>query len=469
MQNLLQAQRAYFQKSTPRNYEMRLALLNRLENMVRHNESALIEAVHRDFGRRATQETQLLELVPLLAEIRHCKRHLKRWMRPKKVSVDWFFQPARAKVTYQPLGVIGIMGAWNYPISLILTPLANALAAGNCAMIKPSELAPATSELIATLIQQTFSPDEVTVVQGGADVAAQFAALPFDHIVFTGSGRIGQKVLAASVQNLTPVTLELGGKSPAIIHASYDVNDAADKIISAKLWNAGQTCIAPDYVLLHESQCDAFVQAVERAIQTRLPSLVSNPHYTHMINADAWRRMNEIVMDAESRGARVLQFNPAHEVANEASGVFLPTLLLDVPVDARAMTEELFGPILPILTYRQMEEALSYVNERDRPLALYYFDDDTVRVDEVLRQVTAGGVSVNDCMLHYAQSRLPFGGVGASGMGAYHGHTGFLTFSKQMGVFVQNRLVAKVFGTLAKPPYSRWTDKLVRVLLSRQK
>jgi coniferyl-aldehyde dehydrogenase len=469
MNQLLKAQQVYFQKSTPRTHEMRLALLNRLESMVLKNEAAFIDAVHQDFGRRATQETQMLELVPLIKEIRHCKRHLKSWMRPKKVSVDWFFQPARAKIVFQPLGVIGIMGAWNYPVSLVLTPLANALAAGNCAMIKPSELAPATGALIAKLIRETFNPDEVTVVEGGADVAAEFSALPFDHIIFTGSGRIGQKILAAAAQNLTPVTLELGGKSPAIIHTSYDINDAADKIISSKLWNAGQTCIAPDYVLVHETQRNEFVQAVERTIQKRLPSLVSNPHYTHMINAGAWRRMNEVVLDAQARGARVLQLNPANEKADEASGVFLPTLLLDVPEDARAMTEELFGPILPIVTYKQMDEALAHVTKRDRPLALYYFDNNSKRVDEILSKTTVGGVSVNDCMLHYAQGNLPFGGVGPSGMGAYHGHTGFLTLSKQTGVFIQNRLMAKIFGKLAKPPYSNWTDKLTRVLLGSRK
>ena len=288
----------------PRSYEARMDALRRLEDMVVRHQSALVEAVNQDFGRRATQETQLLELIPLLSEIRHCQKHLKGWMRPKKVSVDWTFKPARAKVIYQPLGVIGIMGAWNYPISLVLTPLANALAAGNCAMIKPSELAPATSKLIANLIQQTFITDQVTVIEGGAEVAAEFSALPFDHLVFTGSTQIGRKVMAAAAQNLTPVTLELGGKSPAWVHESYNLDDAADKIITAKLWNAGQTCIAPDYVLIHEEQRDLFVQAVQRVLSVRFKSWVDNPHYTQMINPAAWQRMNEIVDDARHHSAR---------------------------------------------------------------------------------------------------------------------------------------------------------------------
>lgn len=448
----------------PRSYAARMDALRRLEDMVVRHQSAFVEAVNQDFGRRATQETQLLELIPLLSEIRHCQKHLKGWMRAKKVSVDWTFKPARAKIIYQPLGVIGIMGAWNYPISLVLTPLANALAAGNCVMIKPSELAPATSKLIAALIQQTFITDQVTVIEGGAEVAAEFSALPFDHLVFTGSTQIGRKVMAAAAHNLTPVTLELGGKSPAWVHESYDLDDAADKIITAKLWNAGQTCIAPDYVLVHEGQRDLFVQAVQRVLAVRFKSWVDNPHYTQMINPAAWQRMNEIVDDARHHGAQLVTFNPLNESTDDA-GVFLPTLLLDVTQDMRAMTEELFGPILPIVTYRDFSGAIQLIKQQPRPLALYYFDRDSTRVDEVINKVHAGGIAINDCMLHYAQSNLPFGGVGASGMGAYHGHTGFLTFSKQTGVFVQNRLVAKIFSVLAKPPYSKWTDRLVNFLL----
>lgn len=465
MKNLLDTQRAHFLQSSPQPYAARIDALTRLETMVKTHEADFIAALHQDFGRRATTETRMLELMMLLAEIRHCKSHLKRWMKPKKVAVDWYMRPSSAKIIYQPLGVIGIMGAWNYPVSLVLTPLANALAAGNCAIIKPSELAPATSALIARLIGATFSPAQVAVVEGGADVAAEFASLPFDHIIFTGSGRIGRKVMAAAVEHLTPVTLELGGKSPAIVHESYDVNDAADKIITTKLWNAGQTCIAPDYVLVHESRRDALVAAIETSLATRFKNVVANSDYSHMINAGSWRRMNEIVQDAAAQGARVVAFNPANELADEASGVFLPTLLLDIPDDARAMTEELFGPILPIKTYKNMDDAVAYINQNERPLALYYFDNDNARVDDLLARTTAGGVVVNDCMLHYAQHNLPFGGVGGSGMGAYHGHIGFLTFSKQTGVFIQNRIVAAVLKRVMKPPYNVWTERMIQFLM----
>jgi coniferyl-aldehyde dehydrogenase len=467
MNAIFNAQRAWFHQNMVVPYAARIDALNKLEQMVLAHEADFIAVLHQDFGRRATQETQLLELVPLLSEIRHCKRHLKRWMRPKKVSVDWYFLPARAKVIYQPLGVIGIMGAWNYPVSLVLTPLVDALAAGNCAVIKPSELAPATSALIARLIGETFDARQVAVVEGGADVAAAFAALPFDHLIFTGSGRIGKKVMAAAVENLTPVTLELGGKSPVIIHESYDLDDAADKIITTKLWNAGQTCIAPDYVLVAEAQRDALERAIERVLHARFADVVANTQYSHMINAPAWRRMNDIVADAAQLGARVQAYNPKNERADEASGVFLPTILWDVTDGMRAMREELFGPILPIMTYQTVDEAIAYVNAHDRPLALYYFDHNARRADDVLARTRAGGAVINDCVWHYAQHHLPFGGVGGSGMGAYHGHTGFLSLSTQTGVFMQSRILSMVLKRLTKPPYTVWTQRLLRVLMGK--
>lgn len=464
MKAIFDAQRAYFLKNSPRSLEERIQALTKLEKMVLSNESEIINALHQDFGRRVTSETQLLELVPLVSEIRYCKRHLKKWMKDKKVSVDWNFRPARAKIIYQPLGVIGIIGAWNYPITLVLGPLANALAAGNCAMIKPSKMAPATADLITRLIAKTFLPEEVSVVN---EDGAAFSRLPFDHLVFTGSGNVGKKVMTAAAENLTPVTLELGGKSPAIIHESYDVVDAADKIITSKLWNAGQTCIAPDYILVQESKRDALVAAIELSLQTRFKSVVASPDYTHMINSAEWSRMHDLVADAERLGAKVVSYNPKNEQADEASGVFLPTLLLDVRDDMRVMQDEIFGPILPIMTYKTLDAAVTYVNQHDRPLALYYFDDDNKRIDYMLRHTTAGGVVINDCMLHFAQHALPFGGVGGSGMGAYHGHAGFLAFSKQTGVYLQNHLVATVFKRLMKPPYGVWSARIIRFLLGK--
>ena len=464
MRDLFDAHKLHFQNTFPMPYANRMEALDKLETMLLDNEQALIAAVNADFGQRVAQETQLLELMPLLREIRHSKRHLKRWMRASKVLTDWLFWPSRARVMYQPLGVVGIMGAWNYPISLTLTPLANALAAGNAAMIKPSELAPATSALLAQLIAQTFHPAQVSVVEGDAQIAAAFSALPFDHLIFTGSGRIGKKVMAAAAQNLTPVTLELGGKSPAIIQKDFSIEQAAQRIISAKMWNAGQTCIAPDYVWLHASQKNTFIEAALATMQTRWGDVTQSADYSHMINEAAWQRMSDLVASAVAQGARAHAVPATPSTEANHRHVFAPVLLTDVTEEMRVMSDEIFGPILPIMTYEAFDEVLTYVNGHDKPLSLYYFDDNARRAEQVLSRTHAGGAVVNDCMFHYAQSNLPFGGVGGSGMGAYHGHAGFLRFSASKAVLLQSSIAAKVLNRLIKPPYTKWTNRLIRFL-----
>ena len=464
MKAIFEAQKVQFQNTFPMPYASRITVLDKLEAMLLDNEHAIIAAVNADFGQRVAQETQLLELMPLLREIRHSKRHLKRWMRATKVMTDWVFWPSRARIMYQPLGVVGIMGAWNYPISLTLTPLANALAAGNAALIKPSELAPSTSALLARLIAQTFESTQVSVIEGDAQVAAAFSALPFDHLIFTGSGRIGKKVMAAAAQNLTPVTLELGGKSPAIIDKDFSTQQAAERIISAKLWNAGQTCIAPDYVWVHASQKTAFIEAALATMQTRWGDFTQSADYSHMINEAAWQRMSDLVSSAVAQGARAHGVSATQSVKPNPQHVFSPMLLSDVTDDMAVMQDEIFGPVLPIMTYDNFDEVLTYVNGHDKPLSLYYFDDNAKQVEQVLSQTHAGGVVVNDCMFHYAQSNLPFGGVGGSGMGAYHGHAGFLRFSASKAVLLQSSLAAAVLNRLVKPPYTKWTDRLIRFL-----
>ncbi len=465
----LDVQRAAFRKAAPLDHRARIEALGALESALLRNEAALIDSLKQDFGARARQETQILEVFPTLDEIRHIRRHLKGWMRPRSVLANWQIWPSRARIVYQPLGVVGILGAWNYPVLLTLSPLANALAAGNHAMVKPSELAPATAEVIGRMIAETFPPDYVTVVTGGAELGAAFSALAFDHIIFTGSARVGKLVMAAAAENLTPVTLELGGKSPALVHADYPVARAAERICAAKIWNAGQTCVAPDYALVPAAAEKAFIAEAKASIARHLPRLGAGSDYTRIINRPAWERMKALVEDARDRGAEVIQVNVAEEAWSAENRIFPPTLLANVDDDMRVMQEEIFGPILPVVPYDGLEQAIDDINERPRPLALYYFDEDSGRVRRVVESTTSGGVTVNDCMFHVVQNNLPFGGVGPSGMGAYHGIDGFRTFSKKKGVLLQSRLSASLLGRLIKPPYTKWSDLLIRFLIGRPK
>ncbi len=460
----LAAQRESFRRQAP-DHADRMRALDALLSAVLRFESDFVAALNADFGGRARQETQILEIFPLVGEIRHIRRHLRAWMRPRSVFANWQSWPSRARIHYQPLGVIGIVGAWNYPVLLTLSPLANALAAGNHAMIKPSEMAPATAEVLGRMIAETFPPDYVTVVTGGPEIAARFCALDFDHIIFTGSARVGKLVLRAAAENLTPVTLELGGKCPALVHAGFPVKAAADRICSAKLWNAGQTCVAPDYALVPAAAKDAFLAAAKTSIVRRLPRLLDNADYTHIISRSSWKRLAALIEEAREAGAQVFHLDPAGEDWSVENLVFAPTLVANVNDGMRIMQEEIFGPVLPVVTYDTLEEAIAYINGRPRPLALYYFDDDSTRVRRVLDSTTSGGVAVNDCMIQVAQNNLPFGGVGASGMGTYRGLAGFRAFSKEKGVFLQSRLSAWLVGRFLKPPYTRWSDLLISCLI----
>jgi coniferyl-aldehyde dehydrogenase len=448
-------------------YDQRMTALTGLLNAVLANEQALVDALHQDFGRRSAHETRLLEIMPVVDEIRHIRRQLRQWMKPRRARVNWPFFPSRAKVVYQPLGVVGVIGAWNYPVMLSLSPLVNALAAGNRVIIKPSELAPATAEVIAGMVRQCFVDDHVAVVTGGADLAAAFAALPFDHILFTGSTRVGTLVAQAAAANLTPVTLELGGKSPAVVHESFPTAVAADRICSAKFWNAGQTCVAPDYVLVHKHQLHAFQAAAAKVASLRHADPVSSADYTWMLNQAGYDRMQALLQDALWKGATVVPLVQNENPRPAGNRAFVPTIVLGVTDDMRVMQEEIFGPILPVLTYQTIDEAIQLVNSRPRPLALYYFDHNRHRIDDLIDRTVSGGITVNDCIYHLVQHGLPFGGVGPSGQGAYHGFDGFATFSKKKGVLLQNRLVAHVFGKLTKPPYNRWTDRVANFLIGK--
>ncbi len=458
---LLETQRAAFARGAP-DYQHRIAALDTLRDALREHQDAIADAVSEDFGGRAAEETLLLELFPVLDEIRNARRHLKRWMRPRAVRPAWFLLPGRARVVWQPLGVVGVMGAWNYQLLLALSPLVGALAAGNHVLVKPSEVTPRTADLIARILAERFPREYVAGVTGDAEVAAAFSALPFDHLIFTGSTRVGKLVMRAASEHLVPVTLELGGKSPVIVHRDAPLARAVDRIVTGKLYNAGQTCVAPDYALVPRDRVDAFVAEVRRASAARYPRLVDTRDYTRIVTRRHWERLQALVDDARARGARVDTVNPAGESFTPENRVFPPTLVLDPSDEMTLMREEIFGPVLPVVPYDTLDDAIAHVSARPHPLALYYFDDDRRRIDDVLARTTSGGVAVNDVVVHLGVHDLPFGGVGPSGMGHYHGFDGFQTFSKKKGIFLQSRFGGA--GLLA-PPYTARTRALIRRLL----
>jgi coniferyl-aldehyde dehydrogenase len=433
--------------------------LRRLRSTFKASLERMDAALRADFGHRSRHESMITDGMTVLHEIDHLLAHLRRWMRPQRRAPGLMFRPARAEVRYQPLGVVGVISPWNYPVNLALIPLATAIAAGNHVFLKPSEHSPASSAYLRWLLAEVFPADRVAVALGGAEVAAAFAALPLDHLLFTGSTAVGRKVMAAAAQNLTPVTLELGGKSPAIIADGYPLATAAARIASGKWLNAGQTCIAPDYVMLPAEHRDAFVAALRSEVQRRYPQLDDNPDYTRIINDGQYRRLRGYLDQARERGAEVIELVAVDPVRAEAQRLIPPTVVLDPGDDLALMREEIFGPILPIRGYRTLDDALRYVRANDRPLALYLFDLDRERIAHVLDNTVAGGVTVNDTLMHCGQSTLPFGGVGASGIGHYHGHDGFLTFSKQMPVFYQARWSGM---GLFKPPYRGLAERMVK-------
>jgi coniferyl-aldehyde dehydrogenase len=460
LRDLLDAQRAAFARHPP-GYAERLDALRRLERALLKRQDDIAAAVSRDFGGRPPEETRALELFPLLLEIRHACRHLKRWMAPGSAPVPWPFWGAKAAVVHQPLGVVGILSTWNYPIFLSLAPLTGALAAGNHVLLKPSELAPTTAALLEEMLSELYPSTYVGVITGGPETAAELTRLPLDHVLFTGSGRVGRQVMKAASENLVPVTLELGGKSPAVIHADYPLEKAAAKILTSKLFNAGQTCVAPDYVLLPKGRTGEFVAAARRLV-ARMHPVLDNPDYTRIINLDHYRRLAALVDDARRQGAEVIECRQPADVCDESNRVFPPTLVLNGRDDMDVMREEIFGPVLPVVEYDRLEDAAAYVNARPHPLALYYFDHDRERVNAVINGVTAGGVTVNDCMYHVGQAALPFGGVGPSGMGRYHGFDGFQTFSNRKGVYFQPRWAPL---NLLRPPYSAAARRVISFLL----
>ena len=434
--------------------------LRRLRAALKAQLPRMADAIAADFGHRSRHESLLADGMTVLAAIDHLLRHLRGWMRPRRVGAGWRLWPARAQLRQVPLGVVGVISPWNYPVNLALIPLATAIAAGNHVFLKPSEHTPRTAAFLRELLAEVFPPDRVAVAEGGAEVAAAFAALPLDHLVFTGSTTVGRKVMAAAAPNLTPLTLELGGKSPAIVCADYPLERAAARLATGKWFNAGQTCIAPDYVLLvGRGRRDALVDALRAQVAARYGSLDgAAPDWTRIVNDAQFARLQSGLDEARARGCEVLPLAAGHDPARR---LFAPVLVLDPPDDIALMREEIFGPVLPLVCVDTLEQAIAFVAARERPLALYPFSHDRAAVEAILAGTVAGGVTVNDTLLHFAAENLPFGGVGASGMGAYHGRAGFDAMSKALPVLWQPRRSAT---DLLRPPYAR-IGKLIGWLL----
>lgn len=459
---LLDTQRAAFLRDGPPGLEQRRAHLTALKQAIVENREALVEAVNSDFGHRSRRETESFELLSVVHGIAYLHRHLKRFMRPQRRRTGLMFLPGSSRVMPQPLGVVGIISPWNYPVALALMPLATALAAGNRAMLKPSESTPRTTAVLASMLEKTFTAERVAVVTGGEDgLSEAFSQLPFDHLVFTGSTGVGRKIMAAAAENLVPVTLELGGKSPAIVGRDATLEDAARSIAWGKLANAGQTCIAPDHVWVPQARMDAFIREFAAATADLYPNLATNPDYTTVINAHHFERLESWLREARDGGARI------HPIGESGAGrlharTFLPVLVTGLKPGMKLATEEIFGPVLPVRGYADIAEVIAAINAGPRPLALYYFGPDRAERREVVARTTSGGVCVDDTLLHYAQDDLPFGGVGASGMGAYHGREGFLALSHTKAVFRQSPVR---FVDLVRPPFGKGIGRLTDLRL----
>jgi coniferyl-aldehyde dehydrogenase len=464
MRDVLQRQRAAFHAELPVSAAVRKDRLARAKALLLENRDALARAVSDDFGHRSTEQTLLTDIMASVGPLNHAMKHVEAWMRPEKRKLD-FPLPllgAKAWVEYQPKGVVGVIAPWNFPINLTFGPLAGIFAAGDRAMVKPSEFTPASSELMAELAARYFDETELAFVLGGPEVGKAFTELPFDHLLFTGATSIGRHVMRAAAENLVPVTLELGGKSPTILGRSADIAQATERVATGKMMNAGQICLAPDYMLVPEEKEPEVVEGLKAAAARLYPTLLSNPDYTSVVNGRHRERLESYLADARDKGAEVIAVNPANEDFTAQNTHKMPLhIVRKVTDDMKVMQEEIFGPVLPVKTYQRLEEAVDYVNGRDRPLGLYYFGRDAAEERKVLDRTISGGVTVNDVIMHISSEDLPFGGVGPSGMGNYHGRDGFKTFSHAKAVYKQPKIdIAKLAGF--KPPYGPTTHKTLK-------
>lgn len=464
MRDILEAQRGAFMAELPVSLEVRRDRLKRAAAMVADNAERFCDALSEDFGHRSREQSMITDIAASVAPLHHAQKQLGRWARAerKPVMFPLGLLGARARVEYQPKGVVGIIAPWNFPVNLVMSPLAGVLAAGNRAIVKTSEFTPVVAALFEELCPRYFAADELAFVSGGPDVGKAFAELPFDHLLFTGATGIARHILHAAADNLTPVTLELGGKSPVILGRSVDVGRATERVALGKMLNAGQICLAPDYMLVPQEKEEAVVAGLVGAASAMYPSLLANPDYTAIINDRHYQRLTDWIDDARAKGAEVIAVNPASEDFAASNARKLPLHIVRGATDEmKVMQEEIFGPILPVRSYAAIDDAVAEVNRRDRPLALYYFGSDGDERRRVMDRTISGGVTLDDVIFHVSQEELPFGGIGPSGMGAYHGEAGFRTFSHARSVFHQSRLdVAGLAGM--KPPYGKATRATIR-------
>ena len=445
--------------------ETRRDRLQRLLKGLEEREEAFTQAISKDFGQRSAFETANYDITVTLADIKYQIRNLARWMQIRKRSVPLHLMPGKARIVPQPLGVVGVISPWNFPVFLSLSPVAGAIAAGNRVMLKPSEWTPKTSTLLAELASEAFEPDEFAVFEGGIETGRAFAELPFDHLLFTGSTRVAKEVSNSAAKNLTPLTLELGGKSPALVCPCANLKRAAERIVFGKLANAGQICIAPDYVFVERAKFHDFIELLQIYSKKAYPRLNNNPDYTSIISADHFSRLNRMIEEAREDGAEIIRINPDGETLESSARKIPPTLILRPNPTLSVMQEEIFGPILPVLSYEKIEEAIEFVQHRARPLALYLFTEKARERERILRETVSGGVAVNEVLFHCVCETLPFGGVGASGMGSYHGQAGFDTFSHLKPVFIQPRFNFNFFLVPPITPMKRLFAKIFRKLV----
>lgn len=462
MHDALEAQRiAYSQNPVPSAQE-RIERLARLRRTLVKYQDELANAISEDYGNRSIHESKIGEVLTCLEQCTYYSKHLKDWMKPSKRHISAIHQPAKAWVQYQPLGVIGIMAPWNYPLLLSVGPLICALAAGNHAMLKISSASASLGKVLERALAEIFPSDLVTVINGGGAISDAFCRLPFDKIVFTGSTTVGKTVMAAAAENLVPVILELGGKSPAIIHRSMSLKDAAERLCAGKFWNAGQTCVAPDYVFVPRGQTAEFIAHMRHFATTMYPSIRLNPDYTSIVNDKQYRRLQGYLDNARQLGAEFYEFNPANEELESVRKI-APTLITNVNENMDVCQQEIFGPVMPVIEYDDIDEAINYINARPRPLALYYFDYDADRAEYLARRTHSGHFGINQVLTHVAQDDLPFGGIGASGMGKYHGSEGFFSMSHARSVMMNPRLYS--FKMILAPFNTPLHKILIKTLL----
>jgi coniferyl-aldehyde dehydrogenase len=456
LHTLLSRQKAAHLRDGAPNADWRIERLDRCIGLLVDFRGEIEDALDADFGSRSRESTAFTDVAASIATLKYAKANLRAWMRPEKrrtTPAILGLLGAKAQVRFQPKGVVGVISPWNFPVNLTFTPLAGVLAAGNRAMIKPSEYTPATSALLQRMFEKAFPPEEVAVVTGGPDVGQAFAALAFDHLVFTGATAIAAHVMRAAAENLTPLTLELGGKSPVIVGRSADIGKTAARIMFGKTMNAGQICLAPDYVMAPNDSIQAFVDGARAAVNEMFPTMKDNPDYSAIVSQRHFDRIKGYIDEARAAGATVIELKPEGEdLSQQEHRKIAPTLILDPSDEMKVMKEEIFGPVLPVKSYASLGDAVAYVNAHDRPLGLYYFGEDAGERERILNETTSGGVTVNDVVFHVAQEDLPFGGVGPSGMGSYHGHDGFKEFSHQKAVYTQIRADLPQLKAL-RPPY----------------